>query len=132
MDWSTILPFILTLGGLILLVLSNNLIGGFNAIAEGTFDKEKSKKGIIKATGILLGLIAGYVAGMMVPDISIGMVNGQTMTMAQAVSAIITGAYGVYGYKFVQKCIEALQLKININPAESGEIDKLSSAQRGS
>ena len=92
MDWSTILPFILTLGGLVLLVLSNNLIGGFNAMAEGTFDKEKSKK----------------------------------------VSAIVTGAYGVYGYKFVQKCIEALQLKINVNPAESGEIDKLSSAQRGS
>ena len=34
MDWSTILPFILTLGGLILLVLSNNLIGGFNEIYE--------------------------------------------------------------------------------------------------
>ena len=132
MDWSTILPFILTLGGLILLVLSNNLIGGFNAIAEGTFDKEKSKKGIIKATGILLGLIAGYVAGMMVPDISIGMVNGQTMTMAQAVSAIITGGYGVYGYKFVQKCIEALQLKINTNPIDSGEIDEVASRQRGS
>ena len=132
MDWSTILPFILTLGGLILLVLSNNLIGGFNAMAEGTFDKEKSKKGLIKATGILLGIIVGYVAGMMVPDVSIGMVNGETMTMAQAVSAIVTGAYGVYGYTFVQKCTEALQLKINVNPAESGEIDKLSSAQRGS
>lgn len=132
MDWSTILPFILTLGGLVLLVLSNNLIGGFNAMAEGTFDKEKSKKGLIKATGILLGIIVGYIAGMMVPDVSIGMVNGETMTMAQAVSAIVTGAYGVYGYKFVQKCIETLQLKINVNPAESGEIDKLSSAQRGS
>ena len=67
MDWSTILPFILTLGGLVLLVLSNNLIGGFNAMAEGTFDKEKSKKGLIKATGILLGIIVGYIAYLLIP-----------------------------------------------------------------
>lgn len=48
MDWSTILPFILTLGGLVLLVLSNNLIGGFNAMAEGTFVKRKVKKVLSK------------------------------------------------------------------------------------
>lgn len=132
MNWNEILPFVLTLGGLILIVFSNNIIGAFNAVAEGTFDKAKNKKGIIKAIGIILGIVIGYIAGMMVPEVSIGMINGEVMTMAQAVSAVVTAAYGIYGYKFIQKCIEALQLKVNTNSIENGEIDKISSSQRGS
>ena len=133
MNISEYMPFILSLLGLILIVFSNNIMGTFISLADGSFDKEISKKGLIKATGILLGLMIGYVAGIAVPDMSIGMINGESMTMMQAVSAIVTGAYALYAYKFVQKCIEALQLKITISSiAQDGEIDNVSSSQRGS
>ena len=133
MNISEYMPFILSLLGLILIVFSNNIMGTFISLANGSFDKEISKKGLIKATGILLGLIIGYVAGIAVPDMSIGMINGESMTMMQAVSAIVTGAYALYAYKFVQKCVEALQLKITTSSiAQDGEIDNVSSSQRGS
>ena len=133
MNISEYMPFILSLLGLILIVFSNNIMGTFISLANGSFDKEISKKGLIKATGILLGLIIGYVAGIAVPDMSIGMINGESMTMMQAVSAIVTGAYALYAYKFVQKCVEALKLKITASSiAQDGEIDNISSSQRGS
>lgn len=133
MNISEYLPFILKLIGLVLIVLSNNLMGTFIALANGEFDISISKKGLIKASGILLGLITAYIAGIMVPDMSIGMINGESMTIIQAVSAVVTGAYALYGYKFVQKCIEALQLKISTTEvAKEGEIDSVSSSQRGS
>lgn len=133
MNISEYMPFILSLLGLILIVFSNNIMGTFISLADGSFDKEISKKGLIKATGILLGLMIGYVAGIAVPDMSIGMINGESMTMMQAVSAIVTGAYALYAYKFVQKCVEALQLKITTSSiAQDGEIDNVSSSQRGS
>ena len=133
MNISEYMPFILSLLGLILIVFSNNIMGTFISLADGSFDKEISKKGLIKATGILLGLIIGYIAGIAVPDMSIGMINGESMTMMQAVSAIVTGAYALYAYKFVQKCIEALQLKIATGSiVQDGEIDDISSSKRGS
>lgn len=133
MNISDYMPFILSLLGLILIVFSNNIMGTFISLANGSFDKEISKKGLIKATGILLGLMIGYVAGIAVPDMSIGMINGESMTMMQAVSAVVTGAYALYAYKFVQKCVEALQLKITTSSiSQDGEIDNISSSQRGS
>lgn len=133
MNISEYMPFILSLLGLILIVFSNNIMGTFISLANGSFDKEISKKGLIKAIGILLGLMIGYVAGIAVPDMSIGMINGESMTMMQAISAIVTGAYALYAYKFVQKCVEALQLKITTSSiAQDGEIDNVSLSQRGS
>lgn len=128
MDYNALISFLITLSGLCLIVFSNNLIGSINAIASGTFDKNTCIKGLIKAGGLIGGIIIAYIAGMLAPEISIGMVDGVSMTMKEAVSAVITGAYGIYGYKFIQKCIETLQLKINITERQ---IDKVSSYQRG-
>ena len=128
MDYNALISFLITLSGLCLIVFSNNLIGSINAIASGTFDKNTCIKGLIKAGGLVGGIVIAYIAGMLAPEISIGMVNGVSMTMREAVSAVITGAYGVYGYKFIQKCIESLQLKINITEKQ---IDEISSYQRG-
>ena len=128
MNYNALISFLITLSGLCLIVFSNNLIGSINAIASGTFDKNTCIKGLIKAGGLIGGIIIAYIAGMLAPEISIGMVDGVSMTMKEAVSAVITGAYGIYGYKFIQKCIETLQLKINITEKE---IDEISSYQRG-
>lgn len=128
MDYNALISFLITLSGLCLIVFSNNLIGSLNALASGTFDKNTCVKGLIKAGGLVGGIVIAYIAGMLAPEISIGMVNGVSMSMREAVSAVITGAYGIYGYKFIQKCIETLQLKINITEKE---IDKTSSYQRG-
>lgn len=128
MDYNALISFLITLSGLCLIVFSNNLIGSLNALASGTFDKNICIKGLIKAGGLVGGIVIAYIAGMLTPEISIGMVNGVSMTMKEAVSAVITGAYGIYGYKFIQKCIETLQLKINITEKE---IDETSSYQRG-
>lgn len=128
MDYNALISFLITLSGLCLIVFSNNLIGSINALASGTFDKNTCVKGLIKAGGLVGGIVIAYIAGMLAPEISIGMVDGVSMTMKEAVSAVITGAYGIYGYKFVQKCIETLQLKINITEKE---IDEISSYQRG-
>lgn len=128
MDYNALISFLITLSGLCLIVFSNNLIGSINAIASGTFDKNTCIKGLIKAGGLVGGIVIAYIAGMLAPEISIGMVDGVSMTMKEAVSAVITGAYGIYGYKFIQKCIETLQLKINITEKQ---IDEISSYQRG-
>ena len=124
--------FLITLGGLVLIVLSNNIMGTLNSVIDGSFDKNIAKKGIVKAAGILLGLVIAYTAGLLVPNISIGMINGQEMTIQQAVSALITGAYGIYAFKFVQKCAEMLQVKTNINNiANEGETSEIATMQRG-
>lgn len=128
MDYNALISFLITLSGLCLIVFSNNLIGSLNALASGTFDKNTCIKGLIKAGGLVGGIVIAYIAGMLAPEISIGMVDGVSMTMKEAVSAVITGAYGIYGYKFIQKCIEALQLKINVTEKQ---IDEISSYQRG-
>lgn len=128
MDYNALISFLITLSGLCSIVFSNNLIGSLNALASGTFDKNTCIKGLIKAGGLAGGIVIAYIAGMLAPEISIGMINGVSMTMEEAVSAVITGAYGIYGYKFIQKCIETLQLKINITEKE---IDETSSYQRG-
>lgn len=128
MDYNALISFLITLSGLCLIVFSNNLIGSLNALASGTFDKNTCIKGLIKAGGLVGGIVIAYIAGMLAPEISIGMINGVSMTMEEAVSAVITGAYGICGYKFIQKCIETLQLKINITEKE---IDETSSYQRG-
>lgn len=129
MDYNALISFLITLSGLCLIVFSNNLIGSLNALASGTFDKNTCIKGLIKAGGLVGGIVIAYIAGMLAPEISIGMVNGVSMSMREAVSAIITGAYGIYGYKFIQKCIETLQLKINITNSDG--YDETSTQQRG-
>ena len=126
-------PVLLTILGLILIVFSNNIMGTMNAFATNSFDADVCKKGLLKACGVLLGLISAYVSGMLNPDIAIGMVNGQSMTMAQAVSTIVFAAYGVYGYKFIQKCVETFNLKVTVQEvSKPGETNELTSSQRGS
>lgn len=116
-----VLPALQILGGIILLLASNICLGTLGAIIEGSFDFVKGKQGLLKAGSVLLAVCFAYVAGCLVPHLSIGMINGQAITLLEAITIIITATYCLYAFKVVQKLIEILQLKINLKEKE--EID---------
>ena len=55
--------------GLVLLVAVNIVLGGLNALFDGSFDKVKLRNGIIKGIIVAACFIAFYMAGWLNPDI---------------------------------------------------------------
>lgn len=104
--------FFLTLGALVIIVLANNVIGMAAALSEGTFDPVKAKKGLIKSLGILLALIMGYSAGFLIPSMSFPLIDGQLMTVHQAMSALLTVAFISYFVNFIKKLAEAMNISV--------------------
>lgn len=95
---------------LLLVIFSNNLLGSCKSIIEGTYDKTVAILGIKKGIIVSTSMILVYIAGILVPDITLTAIEGVELTLNQAVQYILTGGFAYYAALVVKKLIEIIQV----------------------
>ena len=106
--------------GLVLLVAVNIVLGGMNALFDGTFDKVKLRHGIIKGVIVVACFIAFYMAGWLNPDIiAIDVdVDGQTVNLMTASNLALLTAYVLYAKDVFVKLKNMILSKTSGTPPE--------------
>lgn len=100
--------------GLVLLVAVNIVLGGLNALFDGSFDKVKLRNGIIVAACF----IAFYMAGWLNPDIIAIDVDGQTVNLMTASNLALLTAYVLYAKDVFVKLKNLILSKTSGTPPE--------------
>ena len=118
------------MGALLIVVLVNNLFGSMSSIVEGKFDKRIAKRGLLKGILVAIGGIGLYGAGLLTPEISVGLFNGVELTLSQAINAIVAGGFIYYAYQDLLKLKDLIGVKISSTEI-TPEVDEVSSSQRG-
>lgn len=118
------------MGALLIVVLVNNLFGSMSSIVEGKFDKGIAKRGLLKGILVAIGGIGLYGAGLLTPEISVGLFNGVELTLSQAINAIVAGGFIYYAYQDLLKLKDLIGVKISSTEI-TPEVDEVSSSQRG-
>lgn len=111
--------------GLVLLVAVNIVLGGMNALFDGTFDKVKLRHGIIKGAIVAACFIAFYMAGWLNPDIIAIDVDGQTVNLMTASNLALLTAYVLYAKDvFVKLKNMILSRTSGTPPEETAELNE--------
>ena len=104
--------------GLVLLVAVNIVLGGLNALFDGSFDKVKLRNGIIKGIIVAACFIAFYMAGWLNPDIIAIDVDGQTVNLMTASNLALLTAYVLYAKDVFVKLKNLILSKTSGTPPE--------------
>ncbi len=96
---------------LLIPVLANIVLGLRTVGKENPFDFKKLLKSIYQGFMLWLGTGLIYLEGYFLPDMKILDINGASLTIQGALSAIVMVAVGVYLYKAVSKIIDLLGVK---------------------
>ena len=105
--------------GLVLLVAVNVVLGSLNALFDGTFDRIKSRNGVIK--GIIAAcFVAFYVAGRLNPDIVAIDIDGETVNVATAANLAMVTAYVLYAKDVFSKLSKLVLSKTSGTPEQTG------------
>lgn len=99
-----------------LFMVVNILLGSGVAIVDGekTFDKRIFFRGVLKASIIAVAIIGINYAGTFAPDMVVVKLNGQDLTVANALLLIIDGAIITYACKSFSNLYKLLKIETAI------------------
>lgn len=91
----------------------NILLGSGVAVVDGekTFDKKIFFRGVLKASIIAVAIIGINYAGTFAPDMVVVKLNGQDLTVANALLLIIDGAIITYACKSFSNLYKLLKIE---------------------
>lgn len=91
----------------------NILLGSGVAVVDGekTFDKRIFFRGVLKASIIAVAIIGINYAGTFAPDMVVVKLNGQDLTVANALLLIIDGAIITYACKSFSNLYKLLKIE---------------------
>ena len=96
-----------------LFMVVNILLGSGVAVVDGekTFDKKIFFRGVLKASIIAVAIIGINYAGTFAPDMVVVKLNGQDLTVANALLLIIDGAIITYAGKSFSNLYKLLKIE---------------------
>ena len=96
-----------------LFMVVNILLGSGVAVVDGekTFDKKIFFRGVLKASIIAVAIIGINYAGTFAPDMVVVKLNGQDLTVANALLLIIDGAIITYACKSFSNLYKLLKIE---------------------
>lgn len=106
--------FLKLLGGLLLFMTANILLGTKYANLKNNFNKEKMISGVSKCIFIALGVSALYSGSYLNPDIVVANINGINVNTIKMMEFIFISGQTMYGFKAGQNLIKLFNLKISL------------------
>lgn len=97
--------------GLMILVVSNIILGSLNAIFEKEFDLRFFLKGLEKGLLVSAVMFGIYVAGALNPNVIAIDLGGQSLTLISAINALVLAAWLFYGRQVFEKLGKILNVK---------------------
>ena len=109
---------------LIALIVANTLLGAVIAGIKMDFKKEVLVRGLLKHTAIAFAIFLIYVAGLCVPNLQLVTINGDALTLIEALDTGFLSALAVYAGKVIKNLyvlltIDAKNAVEEINPTSS-------------
>lgn len=99
-------------GGLLVLIISNILLGSVDALLNKTFNTVAFFKGVGKGTIIILATAGVYFAGTLNPDIVAITLGGQELTILSAINLLILTGYFFYAKQVLEKLAVIFKFKV--------------------
>ena len=87
---------------LIALIVANTLLGAVIAGIKMDFKKEVLVRGLLKHTAIAFAIFLIYVAGLVVPNLQLVAINGDALTLIEALDTGFLSALAVYAGKVIK------------------------------
>ena len=101
-------------GGLVLLMISNILLGSIDALLNQQFNKKIFIQGVIKATVIALTFCLIYIAGLLNMEVITIDFNGEQVNLVTGINLILTGGAIWYAKEVFTKLATFIKGKISI------------------
>lgn len=87
---------------LICLIVANTILGAVIAAIKIDFKKEVMLRGLLKHTAIAFAIFLIYVAGLVVPNLQLVTINGDALTLIEALDTGFLSALAVYAGKVIK------------------------------
>lgn len=99
--------------GLLILIITNIILGSIGALFTQEFDWKKFKTGLLKGLVVIICFFLVYFAGSINSDVVAFNINGVEMNLTAAVYAILFIGFVWYGKEVLQKLAEIIRAKYN-------------------
>ena len=94
-----------------LVMVANIVLGAANAKLSDVYDKKKFQEGIFKAGMIWLAMALLYLAGAIKPDMVAVSLDGQAITIQEAINMVFAGAIAKYATDSIIKLFSLFKIK---------------------
>ncbi len=110
--------------GVLLVMLSNTLLGATIAKLKKKFNKKNLINGLFKATCIILAVAFMYVCSYLNPDIMVLNINGLEVNLIDGIKIIGVAGIVYYGGQSLKKLAEILKVSTALSIDEDKKIEK--------
>lgn len=100
--------------GLVAAMVANFLLGTNLATLKDEFDKKKMLSGLLKISGVVLGVGAMLGCAYLTKDIMVININNQNVNLLDAMRMIFIAGITYYGAQDVSKLIKILNVKVPV------------------
>ena len=100
--------------GLIILIITNIVLGSLNALFTNEFDRQKFFRGLAKGSIVVLCFIATYFVGFLNPNIIAININGIEVNVLTGVYFIVLSGYYFYAKQVFDKLSNIVKGDIKI------------------
>ena len=100
--------------GLVASMVANFLLGTNLATLKDEFDKKKMLSGLLKISGVVLGVGAMLGCAYLTKDIMVININNQNVNLLDAMRMIFIAGITYYGAQDVSKLIKILNVKVPV------------------
>lgn len=113
--------FLKILGGLVLVMISNVILGINIATLKQEFSKDKLLKGIVKSLLVVIAISFMYLCTYLNPDVLVANINGTNVGLIEGMRLLFIAGIIFYGYQDLTKLATILKIKVDINEKQQEE-----------